>query len=60
MKVLCVHTSPITLWAHVAKCIISGSNGDGTTPSYDHSHNAVDQRIDKLTGMQQLTQQFNF
>lgn len=60
MNILCVHGSPITLWAHVAECIISGPNGDGATPSYDHSHNAVDQGIDKLTGMQQLTQQFNF
>lgn len=55
-----VNCLPITLWAHVAKCIISGTDGNSTTPRYDHSHDAVDQGIDQLAGMQQLTQQFNF
>lgn len=60
MMAVCVRGSPISLWAHVAECIISGANSDGATPSYNHSHNAVNQGTDKLTGMQQLTQQFNF
>lgn len=49
-----------TLWARVAKCLISAPDGDGATPSHDYSHDTVGQGADKLTWVEQLTQQGNF
>lgn len=60
VMVLCGSCLPITLWAWVAECLISAPDGDGATPSHDHSHDTVDQGVDKLTRMEQLTQQGNF
>lgn len=47
---------PITLLTWVAKCLISGPDGNGTTPSHNYSHQTVNQGADKLTRVQQLTQ----
>lgn len=52
--------SAVTLYARVADCLISAPDSDGTTPCYDYSHDAVGQGVDKLTWMEQLTQQGNF
>ncbi len=60
MIVLCGSCLPITLCTRVAERLVSALDGDGTTPSDDHSHDTVGQGVDKLTRMEQLTQQGNF
>ena len=54
--VWCGSCLPITLRAWVAQRLISIPDGDSTTPCYDDSHDTVGQGVDKLTGMEQLTQ----
>lgn len=51
---------PIIQWAWVAECLISVADSDGTTPSHYHSHDTMDQGVEKLTRVEQVTQQGNF
>lgn len=50
----------VGLCTRVAQCFISRPDDDGATPGYDYSHDAVGQGVEKLTRVEQLTQQCNF
>lgn len=62
-KVILIQThvsGTITVCARVANCLVSASDGDGTTPSHNYSHDTVRRGVDKLTRVKQLTQQGDF
>lgn len=56
----CGSCLPITQWAWVAECLVSVAYGDGTTPSHYQSHDTMNQGVEKLTWVEQVTQQGNF
>lgn len=51
---------PIIQGARGCKILVSGSDGDGTTPGHYDPHDAVDQGVDKLPRVEKLSQQGDF
>lgn len=50
----------IGLCTRVAKSFVSKTDGNGRTPSHDHSHDAMDHGVDKLSRVEKLTKECDF